>query len=711
MPGSPVSAALAVERYFQYSLFLLLLMGFSTLALTGRLGVLSVLFVMLAFGVRGWLLYHDRNFIVPERLTSLLTIGYVGIYAADFFLFSHSFVSATIHLVLFSVVAKMFSVHRERDYVYLAILAFMMVLASAVLTVGTSFFIEFGAFALLAVSTGISLEMRRSLRNSSATLSPIAEKQFASKLRRFSGGIVVGLLTLATAIFVTLPRLNGGYVNLLAPQSTISTGFSDQVRLGEIGRIQQSDAVVMHVTFEGQPPADMRFRGVALTSFNGTEWSAPGHRIDDLRPLSQDLPRLRDASAPTRIPEERYSVVMQPSTAGVFFLLPEATALAGNYRQFGVDQNGSIYDEDREREITKYTAEFRPMPRSELMRAPDGLPYPPELTIQNLGLPAVDPRVRELAREITKDTNTNAEKAIAIERYLRTHYGYTLQLLNRRVEDPLAYFLFTRKQGHCEYFASSMAIMLRTLGIPARIVNGFRGGEYNYINGTYIVRAKNAHSWVEAYFPGYGWATFDPTPAAGTPANTALNRLSLWLDAASEFWHEWVINYDYNHQRELNERVVTGSRRTAVDWKRWTQRKYHSLLHRVQKWQSSALHAPGAWTMRIALLLVGVIAIVNLRQIVGWIRTLLIVRRPDAAPQKAASVWYGRVLRLLEKRGYKKPVGQTPSEFASRVVDPALRAPLREFTRLYQDARFGDSAEAASKLADAYEEVAEIVER
>ncbi|HEY0566385.1 MAG TPA: hypothetical protein VGC88_12415, partial [Terriglobales bacterium] len=139
MSGSPISAAAAVERYFQYSLFLLLLMGFATLALTGRLGILSVLFVLAAFAVRGWQLLNNRDIVLPERLTSLLTIAYVGVYAADFFLFSHSFVSATIHLVLFSVVAKIFSVHRERDYVYLAILAFMMVLASAVLTVDTLF--------------------------------------------------------------------------------------------------------------------------------------------------------------------------------------------------------------------------------------------------------------------------------------------------------------------------------------------------------------------------------------------------------------------------------------------------------------------------------------------------------------------------------------------------------------------------------------------
>ena len=95
----------------------------------------------------------------------------------------------------------------------------------------------------------------------------------------------------------------------------------------------------------------------------------------------------------------------------------------------------------------------------------------------------------------------------------RTRFGYTLQLPRTPPKDPIANFLFERKQGHCEYFASSMAVMLRTLGIPSRVVNGFRSDEFNDLTGNYVVRAKDAHAWVEAYFPGYGWQTFDPTPA------------------------------------------------------------------------------------------------------------------------------------------------------------------------------------------------------
>ena len=115
--------------------------------------------------------------------------------------------------------------------------------------------------------------------------------------------------------------------------------------------------------------------------------------------------------------------------------------------------------------------------------------------------------------------------------------------------DPLANFLFERKQGHCEYFASSMAVMLRSLGIPARLVNGFRTGEFNDLTSQYVVRASNAHSWVEVFFPGYGWIAFDPTPGASIQVRTGWSRIGLYMDAMASFWRDWVVNYDAGHQQ------------------------------------------------------------------------------------------------------------------------------------------------------------------
>ena len=147
--------------------------------------------------------------------------------------------------------------------------------------------------------------------------------------------------------------------------------------------------------------------------------------------------------------------------------------------------------------------------------------------------------------------------------YLATSYGYTLQLPAVTPKDPVASFLFERKSGHCEYFASSMVIMLRALGIPSRIVNGFRGGEYNHVTGSYIVRARDAHSWVEAYFQGYGWYTFDPTPSSASGSGS-WNRVYLYVDAMREFWHDWVVNYDTRHQNVLSVGPQEGWRQLSA---------------------------------------------------------------------------------------------------------------------------------------------------
>ncbi len=116
-----------------------------------------------------------------------------------------------------------------------------------------------------------------------------------------------------------------------------------------------------------------------------------------------------------------------------------------------------------------------------------------------------------------------------MEAYLRRNFRYTLNLTGAPGRDPLAHFLFETKAGHCEYFASAMAVMLRTIGVPSREVNGFLPGEYNDLAGDYIVRASDAHSWVEAYFPGIGWTTFDPTP----PGTRSILRLFLAHESLS----------------------------------------------------------------------------------------------------------------------------------------------------------------------------------
>ncbi|HEV2988119.1 MAG TPA: DUF3488 and transglutaminase-like domain-containing protein, partial [Candidatus Angelobacter sp.] len=507
----PVRPAGSAERYFQWSLYLLLVTGFAALAGTGKLDFLSLAVVTPALVLRAYHLLKGKGFTIAERWTNYLTLLYLAVYALDYFMLSQGFVSATVHLVLFIMVVKIFSVHRDRDLVYLAVLSFLMVLAAAVLTVDTLFLLTFGLFLLMAMSTFISMEVRRSERSAQAV--GVAMQQERRFNRSLSGvAVLLSLATLAgaTVLFFILPRMStgGGYLRNLGFQSSFVTGFSSEVQLGGIGQIQQSDSVVMHVqVLRGKLPPDIKWRGVALVNFDGRRWWNTVPETALSRPLNNaalDLSQVRVGAGPlfstvatSRSSTLAYRIIMEPIGSYIFFVAPMPVRISGPYDQIVVTQQGSLYfNSDTGKTIGVYYAEADTRDPEPWIQNSNSRDYPPGLELMYRQLPSrLDPRIPSLAQQITASSASNYARARAIETYLRKNFGYTLQLPGRE-NDPIANFLFERKRGHCEYFASSMAVMLRTLGIPARVVNGFRGGAFNDLNNSYIVRSKDAHSWV-----------------------------------------------------------------------------------------------------------------------------------------------------------------------------------------------------------------------
>jgi hypothetical protein len=363
-----------------------------------------------------------------------------------------------------------------------------------------------------------------------------------------------------------------------------------------------------------------------------------------------------------------------------------------------------LYDLDGERAVSLYEADSDiSTPSPEQLRGAGD--YLPPFALIYLQLPGLDPRIPQLAAQVAGSASNSYDKAVALEQYLKTHYGYTLQLPTSPVADPLANFLFERKQGHCEYFASSMAIMLRTLRIPARVVNGFVSDEFNDLTGNYVVRARNAHAWVEAYFPGYGWITFDPTPDSGTGSPQGWGRLMLYLDAASSFWREWVISYDSSHQSVLGRSVLSGTRSSLERTRMWARLRYARLLSWARRSQQGVEHAPGRWfggSVVVALLLLG---LGNAARIARMIRRKRLQAHPERSPDQAAAMWYERMAQYLARRGVRKSTTQTAQEFVRVIADERLRTQVGRFTDAYESARFGNSADDARRLPELFEEV------
>lgn len=709
----------AIDHYFELSLYLLVLTGFGALCATGGVDLPATVLVTSALAVRGYLLAKRRKLVISDRWTTPLSIAYFLFFAIDYLAFSRSFMPATVHLALFGVVIRMFSLRRERDNITLAILAFLMILASAVLTVDSVFLLAFSAFLLMAVATFVLMEMRRSAQAANVqarhSANPWEHRHLAFALAKIAPGLLVLILISGTALFFIMPRMSVGYMGGYSFGTDLSTGFSERVQLGQIGQIQQSNAVVMHIQIDGDNIGryDLHWRGLALANFDGYAWSNPRDQAvlerqpDNSFAVPHPNPALTSFVTRSRAREIliHYRVLMEPIGTNVFFLAPWARSVKGDYRLLAVDSGGAVYDFDTQHAIGSYEATSNiAMPSPAELRSA-GRSYPPNILSTYLRLPQLDPRIPRLAEEITNAANNDFDRAAAIENHLRTRYGYTLELPRTKVRDPIANFLFERKQGHCEYFASSMAVMLRTLGIPSRVVNGFRTDEFNDITGNYVVRAKDAHSWVEAYFPGYGWQTFDPTPggSAGTPQGW--ERLSLYVDAMASFWRDWIVSYDTSHQYVLGHAAVSGTRNLWENARKWARNKYAAMLQWARRSQDRVENSPARWGFAGAVVALVLLLLGNLGRIARWLHEMWLRAHPERSPEQAATMWYGRMARVVARRGVQKSATQTPHEFVRKIEDNRLREPVLRFTNVYESARFGNSADDAQRLPELYEEV------
>ena len=715
----------AITRFFTTSLFALVFVSFVALAGTGKLDALSLIIVFAAFGVRSYQLITNRPWLISEKLSSRLTIFYFALGFLDFFFISGELVGTTVHVVLFLMVVKLFSVQTPRDHFYLALIAFMMVLAAAILTVDGFFLAAFCIFLLLAASTFISMEMERSLRAAqtmdgasvaSASSAAIAAR-IINSLSKASAWIVACTVLGAGIIFFLLPRTSAGYMSAFTQRNEFVSGFSDEVHLGAIGRIQQSTSVVMRVRFNSQDaPHDMHWRGAALSQFDGITWtnnsgsfsasSGPDGKLDLLQPqISQLIAGIRRDHPQLAKNVVGYEVLMEPVGINTFFLLPTPLAVNSNNRNYLISRTGYVMGNDPNRAIARYVGNSDLTQPTEEQRQSIVMEIPHDKT-NYLQLPNnLDPRIPKLSTDVTKGQTSVYRRAAAIESYLQSKFAYSLDMSTPPGKDPIAWFLFDRKIGHCEYFASSMAIMLRTQGVPARIINGFHGGEYNDVSGSYIIRARDAHSWVEAYIPGFGWATFDPTPAAESTTHTGWNRIALYADAMREFWREWVVNYDFTHQENLARTSVTTVRQNFDRLRIWSKEKYESLLAAAKNSKEAAAGRPRLYAICIGIILTIFVVLFNFRKWIAAYRAYHLSSSPSRSPKAAATIWYHRLLRFLARRGFEKSPGQTPQEFVRSIEEPVIRAEVAHFILYYEKARFGDSPTDADFLPAIYAQI------
>ena len=697
MPRSGAGAAASVERFFQLSLLGLVASGYLAVAGSGYLDAPTVVLTAAGLLLRAAAVLGLARVEIPERVATLLTLGYTGFFFLDYFLLSRDFLTATVHLVFYVAVMKVLTAKTDRDLLFTAAIALLELVSAAILSVNLNFFLFLAAFLLCAMAALTSGEMRRSMRRARVTARG-AVRRFHPRLATLSILVTAGILCLTAGLFFLLPRTADAAFARLIRHRIYLPGFSNQVTLGEIGEIKNSSRPVMHIrVYSRETPGGLKWRGGALTAFDGKRWSNPDPRVETV-PVEGGHAELRSPRRPE--PGRKglnYQVALDLfDTDALFFVgTPETVDLrravllrtgTGSYRLAGATPPGFRYDA-----------------YSLLERPPEAVPpvaLAPALSdlerARYLQLPPLDPRIPELARAMAPPSGSALEQARGVERRLRRDYGYSLELPQVEPPDPLAYFLFTRKQGYCEYFASAMTVMLRTLGVPARLATGFQSGTFNPISELWVVRSSDAHSWVEAWIPGYGWTTFDPTPPDPRPPQWALvARLGMYLDAAETFWRDWVVSYDVGRQGSLADRMEQGARRAGIRW-------FDSFTGFGTTWKARVSGFARAFGVRI-LVVVGLALWAwllgpPLLRLARMRRRVRRARLGQASPADA-TLLYQRMLHLLKRRGYQKPAWFTPYEFAATLPRTEFGAIVVEFTETYNALRFGGRTEAAPRLS------------
>jgi transglutaminase-like putative cysteine protease len=685
-PARPRTLA-SVDRFFQFSLLGLVASGFLALASSGYPDRATVLLTLTALIARTLATAGLIRIEIPPKIVTAAALGYVVFFPIDYYLISRDFLASTVHGVCFLAAVKILTARSNRDYMYTGAVAFLELIGAALLSFQASFFGWLALYILFTIAAFTSAEIRRSVQRSRNTAYPASTPRMGWRLTMVACMATGGILALTAGLFLLVPR-TARAAAMLFPNAPHLTGFSNIVDLGTFGEISKDNRPVLHVLAYSHPlPPNLKWRGAALSHFDGVRWSEP--------PLADTEVTAHYGAAEVAGLLQRsrrdghrmlYRVEVSASDTGTLFIagIPEYINFAAPHLMRTSEDSFRILPvtgEDLQYEVSAHSGPSLPEPLPESARG------------RYLRLPPVDTRIWALAREWS-GTGPPIEKALRIQRHLRRDFTYTLEASPAPVRDPLARFLFESKRGYCEYFASSMAVMLRTLGIPSRVVTGFQSGYFNDVSGLYVIRASDAHAWVEAWFDGLGWLTFDPTPA-GAPGRgaTLSDRIGMYFDAADSLWSQWVVAYDLGHQAQLAARLANTLRRWNRPGPGGGSHWGTSILPLAKRW--------GGWLVSLGLL-TAILAI----GIPRWLRAAQgnaaarrIVRH-QSSPTDAA-ILYRKMLETLEDRGFEKPAWFTPVEFAKQL--PGREGELvARFTAVYNDVRFGraSSSQAGGELVE-----------
>jgi protein-glutamine gamma-glutamyltransferase len=661
------------SRALMAAIYLLVADGVAALYLGGLLGATGV--VLVAVLVAGsWWQASLRRAVEPLPWLRLVVVGLAGgALVVEITTAARGMLEVFTHLLIFLLLVKLYTLRSLRDARDIAFLAFFMLVAISPVTTSLVFLGLFVTF--LVVATWL-LMLGHLLLEAHILAGPMTP--LGRDLLRLSLAASAVTVAVTALLFLVIPRVGQAALPVGLQVSRMVSGFTERVRLGAFGEIETDPAVVMRVHLTslntGAPPESLpslRWRGIAFDHFDGQTWTVSRSTLK--------LTLRRDRPVPFPIhqyyggPVLTQEIDLEPLDSQMIFGAPRLLSFESRSDFVTVDDLGNVAVAATSARA-RYTVQSEPESgdprRADIADARQ--PHDPRWQARYTQLPSLSPRVGTLARELTAGSADAYEAAQRLSAWLSRELTYTLALERPASDDPIDDFLFVRRAGNCEYFAAALAVMLRSVQIPARVVNGFQRGEWNPYGGYFMVRLRDAHSWVEVFVDGAGWVTVDPSPRPAAGAAGAAPPALLWLDSLRISWHRHVVSFSLHDQLAVVERLRRGA---------WT-------------WSAVALD-PSAWSGGVRASIASVAVV-----LVAGVALLLAARRGPGAPAAAVPAFYARALRVLARRGFAPGVGETAREFAARTAAMPWAAPLAHLTGVYERVRFGGTVLTPAESAD-----------
>lgn len=764
---------LPFERVLQITIAVMASLGTIVLGLGQRSVLLPAVAVLVAItsvyftDMLGWLRLNRNVANVAAILAVLLAV-------TEFFsLERDSQLLAIANLLIYLQIVLMYQQKEPRIYWQLLMLSLLQVVVAAALNFGLIFgwllllYLVVGLFALsmfyayreryrlLEEQPAMSFSPPNRKRKRSRRQAMLVVRQAAPDEHELLDRGAIGrvlwhaaiTLLIAIGMFFIIPRFEEDAWSQRGAAIQRVVGFDDNVELGSLGTAFQDPSEVMRAWFSdpttGQPikiEGEPLFRGSVLNRYGDARWRYV-YRGEESDPLPAPL-------APDDANLVVQNVTLMPLNHDTVFAVPPAFRMDASDRTVRFNESkqqlvrlaqyerhdfrlGTLgFRGGRQREIVMRERPITGRAELELLQLPEAVSEP---------FPELARAARRVIEQQNIDTDDSIAVAQALNRYLRDsgEFAYSLEGVPRNPElDPIEDFISNNQVGHCEYFSTALTLMLRTQGIPARMVIGFKGGQFNKVGNFYTVQQLHAHSWTEVYLrpdevpaqiaarhprTNYGaWLTLDPTPGVGDDETEVevgfLDQFREYRDYSEYLWSNYVVGLDARKQREsIYAPITDGAKATAkslFSGEAWSER-----WGRIQAWWTAG---PWAWIKQNAtnwrgwlagtLLLVLLVCLASLARWIGgklvrWSAT----RRNSPAARRARTVeFYHRLETILARQGIVRRPSQTQHEFAldvgGRLADEphltALASLPRKIVEAFYQVRFGQAVLSPAEEAN-----------